>query len=87
MKICELKDIFGRGTKFYLETWNHNEFKMCRFEINDLLFGTVSFANIGLSFQNLRAIGADKIAIDLHDIPIEVYEAWKKYSMLTRSGE
>lgn len=74
MKISELREIFDRNTRFYLEKFDS------RFEINNLLFGTQVFINIDLTYKNLKAIGENKIAIELHDMPIEVFEAWKKYS-------
>lgn len=73
--IENLRNVFTGATKFYVQNPTNKE---DRFEISNLLFGARSFTCLELSFRDVSATGKDEITINFLDMPIEVYNAWKR---------
>lgn len=77
MRIIDLKELFEINTKFYLQNPNDDT---DNFEIQNILFGTRAFADMGLVITSIKAIAKNKIVISIFDMPTEIYQAWKKYN-------
>lgn len=71
MTLNDVRDLFGYQTEIYLMN-NDDDFL-----ITNILWGTVSFA--GMKVNDIKVIDG-KIMIAMHDMPKNVFNAWKKYA-------
>lgn len=80
----EIRFLFNAKTDIYLITdvWSEDGETIIgteRIKSNNLLWGTLGFSEIPVLFNDIYAIGKNKVEIKI-DIPTEIFRAWAEYA-------